>query len=67
MIHRSGENKSAHVRCTLIGLHHDVSQKNFCPLSVQYFYTEQTPEGYFYEIYKDKTAIPLVDEQLLKK
>lgn len=65
LMHRSGKNTSDQVRCTLIGLHHDVSNPNFYPLSVSYGYIKQTPEAYFYEVYGDQKAIPLLDEQAL--
>jgi hypothetical protein len=63
LIHKSGSNISDHVRCTLIGLYHNVLNENFQPLLVQYLYSEQTPEGYFYEIFQDKKALDLIDEQ----
>ena len=65
LIHRSGKNISQHVRCTLIGLNHAVTNPNFQPLSVSYSYTNQTPEAYFYEIFKDDKAVPLLHEQAL--
>lgn len=65
LIHRSGKNTSDQVRCTLIGLHHDISTPYFHPLSVSYGYQQQTPESYFYEVYGDKKAIPLLSEQAI--
>jgi hypothetical protein len=67
LIHRSGINTSRHVRCTLIGLHHDISQQEFFPLSIDYRYSRQTPEGYYYELFHDEKAIPLISEQALNK
>ncbi len=64
LIHKSGNNSSNHVRCTLIGLHHDVTDPNFQPLSVRYGYIGKTPEQYFYETYKDDQAVPLLNEQI---
>lgn len=63
LIHRSGKNTSNHVRCTLIGLHHNVLNKKFHPLNVSYGYSQQTPEEYYYEIFKDDEALCLLHEQ----
>lgn len=67
LLHASGKNVSNHVRCTLIGLHHAVSNPNFEPLAVSYGYLKQTPESYFYELFKDEKALPLIDEQAISK
>lgn len=65
LIHRSGTNSSKSIRCSLIGLHHDASLENFNPLTVSYHYSFQTPEGYFYELFDDEKALPLISEQAL--
>lgn len=67
LIHRSGKNTSDQVRCTLIGLHHDISTPDFHPISVSYGYEKQTPESYFYELFGDEKSIPLLNEQALLK
>jgi hypothetical protein len=66
LIHRSGRNNSKHIRCSLIGLYHDVSQEDFSPLSIEYRYTAKTPEGYFYDLFKDEKALPLIYDQASK-
>lgn len=64
MLHASGKNTSSHVRCTLIGVHRTPSDPYFEPLSVSYEYAKRkTPEAYFYEVFKDDSALPLLDEQ----
>lgn len=61
LIHRSGHNASDKIRCTLIGLCHDVSKKEFEPFMTDYMFTKQTPEEYFYEIYNDERIKPYID------
>lgn len=63
LIHASGNNTSKNVRCTMIGMHHDGSTEAFSPLLVEYKYLEQTPEGYFYELFQDEKAAKIIHEQ----
>ncbi len=55
-IHRSGQNISNHVRCTLLGLAHHTGKDEFVPLTALYKYHGLTPEAYFYQLYNDEQA-----------
>jgi hypothetical protein len=63
MFHRSGVNTSQHVRCTLIGLHHDVLEPSFEPIVTSYSYKKETPEEYFYQLFSDDSVKPFLKEQ----
>lgn len=55
-IHRSGQNISNHVRCTLLGLAHHTGKDEFVPLTALYKYHALTPEAHFYQLYNDEQA-----------
>lgn len=59
LIHRSGKNTSKQIRTTMIGMVHDVSCRDFAPLYVDYHYSKQTPEDYFYEVFGHNTLVRL--------
>lgn len=54
--HRSGQNTSNHVRCTLLALAHHTGKDEFVPLTTLYKYHGLTPEAHFYQIYNDERA-----------
>jgi hypothetical protein len=62
LIHASGQNTSQHVRTTLLGLCHNVSSEHCVPVSTEYRYYGQTPEAWFYDVYKDEKALSLTDQ-----
>lgn len=64
LIHRSGINTSKYVRCSLIGMCHDIREDAFSPLYTEYKYSGETPESYFYEVFGDPNARLLAKEQL---
>jgi ectoine hydroxylase-related dioxygenase (phytanoyl-CoA dioxygenase family) len=63
LIHRSGQNTSDKVRCTMLGLVHDVTNPDFLPVSTLYNYHKQTPEGYFAEVFNSEDARKVAHEQ----
>lgn len=63
LIHQSGKNTSDKVRTTLLGLIHDCHQEPFKPLAIEYKYLEQTPEEYFFEVFKDEKVKSILKEQ----
>lgn len=63
LIHGSGKNSTNLVRTSMLGLCHDASNENFLPTAVEYKYLKQTPEAYFYEVYKDENIKSLINEQ----
>lgn len=63
LAHRSGENTSDHVRCTMLGLMHNVSNPDFLPVSTHYAYHGLTPEAYFAEIFDSEDARKIAHEQ----
>lgn len=64
LIHRSGNNHSNLVRCTILGAYHDALTEEFSPVSFEYKYYKKTPEGYFYELFKDENAKKVMFEDL---
>lgn len=60
LIHASGINTSENVRATMIGLCHDASREECIPVSTEYKYHGQTPEAWFYEVYRDEKAKGLI-------
>ncbi len=64
LIHASGENTSEHIRCTMLGIYHDISSEAFYPVQTTYKYHHKTPEQYFYELYGDEKIKPFVNDQL---
>jgi ectoine hydroxylase-related dioxygenase (phytanoyl-CoA dioxygenase family) len=63
LAHRSGENISDRVRCTMLGLMHNASNPDFLPVSTHYAYYGQTPEAYFAEIFDNEDARKIALEQ----
>ena len=63
LIHRSGKNISEQVRYSMVGLYHDINQEAFQPFTTQYKYYAQTPESYYYEIFKHPDAKKIMYEQ----
>ena len=66
LIHKSGENISDKVRCTMLGAYHDATTRDFLPVSFEYKYYNKTPEGYFYEIFRDENAKKIMFDDLVE-
>lgn len=64
LIHASGDNTSKQVRTTILGLCHDASRDECVPVSTEYRYHGETPEQWFYEVYKDEKAKTIMYDQL---
>lgn len=64
LIHASGYNSSNTIRTTILGLCHDASKNECVPVSTQYRYYDQTPEAWFYDVYKDEKAKSIMNDQL---
>jgi ectoine hydroxylase-related dioxygenase (phytanoyl-CoA dioxygenase family) len=49
LAHKSGNNISEMVRFSLVGMYHDISNKNFIAPSIQFDHKHQDPKSYFEE------------------
>jgi len=47
ILHRSGNNSSSRPRYSMVGLYHNIQDKNFFPPKAKYFYQKETPKEYF--------------------
>ncbi|MFI4954737.1 MAG: phytanoyl-CoA dioxygenase family protein [Gammaproteobacteria bacterium] len=63
LLHRSGRNTSKLVRCSMVGLCHNIANSHFTPFAFEYKYSGQTPEAYHYECFGDKKILPIINEQ----
>lgn len=65
LIHASGNNTSRdQIRSTILGLCHNAAREECVPVSTHYLYHGETPEQWFYNVYKDENVKPLMYEQL---
>jgi ectoine hydroxylase-related dioxygenase (phytanoyl-CoA dioxygenase family) len=48
--HQSGKNSSKKARISLVGVYHNIKNKNIRPMSPQYKFKGKTPEDYFKEL-----------------
>lgn len=64
LIHASGHNISDQVRVSILGLAHDATNPACNPVSTHYLYHGQTPEAWFYEVFKDEKAKDIMYDQL---
>ncbi len=51
LVHRSGQNKTSHVRYTLVGTYHDIETPQFRPMKNPYHFKGKTPQQYFEETF----------------